>query len=262
MDSDEVLDRLEKLGRPALRLVKTEPGGTRSKMGGSPSLPKGMEWPSWKGTSLAFLAQIDLSELPRPIPMEDWPSDGTLYFFYHPEQETWGFDPNDRGSWRVLYSPGPTSQTLVVLKSESVFPEFALRFEPLHSLPDILRLGLSPEEAPDEVLDRADELKLLPFDGAPQHQIGGYPNAVQNDDMELECQLASNGVYCGGDRGDQPRAAELESGVADWKLLLQIDTDEEADMMWGDEGMLYFWIREQDLKKRDFSNVWMVLQCG
>ncbi|MCR8632194.1 YwqG family protein [Paenibacillus radicis (ex Xue et al. 2023)] len=37
---------------------------------------------------------------------------------------------------------------------------------------------------------------------------------------------------------------ELEKGVSDWKLLLQIDSEEEIGMMWGDAGRIYFWIRE------------------
>jgi len=28
-----------------------------------------------------------------------------LYFFYDQQQETWGFDPEDKGSWHVLYTP-------------------------------------------------------------------------------------------------------------------------------------------------------------
>jgi uncharacterized protein YwqG len=43
-------------------------------------------------------------------------------------------------------------------------------------------------------------------------------------------------------------------------LLLQVDSD-DVGMMWGDGGRLYFWIREQDARRADFSNVWMILQC-
>ncbi|UDQ99492.1 DUF1963 domain-containing protein [Lentisphaerota bacterium WC36G] len=32
-------------------------------------------------------------------------------------------------------------------------------------------------------------------------------------------------------------------------------------MCWGDSGMIYFWIRKQDLKARNFENVWLHLQC-
>ena len=44
-------------------------------------------------------------------------------------------------------------------------------------------------------------------------------------------------------------------------LLLQLDTDDDAGMTWGDCGMLYFWITKQDLEAGRFENTWMVLQC-
>lgn len=31
--------------------------------------------------------------------------------------------------------------------------------------------------------------------------------------------------------------------------------------MWGDCGRVYFWIQQDDLKKRKFGNVWLILQC-
>jgi uncharacterized protein YwqG len=43
---------------------------------------------------------------------------------------------------------------------------------------------------------------------------------------------------------------------------LQFDSDDTAKLMWGDLGMLYFWVRQQDLKVREFSKAWMTLQCG
>jgi uncharacterized protein YwqG len=80
--------------------------------------------------------------------------------------------------------------------------------------------------------------------------------------MELECQLVTNGIYCGDPSGyEGPRAAVLEAGSADWRLLMQLDSDDEAGMMWGDAGRLYFWIREADLRERRFDKVWLILQC-
>jgi uncharacterized protein YwqG len=57
-------------------------------------------------------------------------------------------------------------------------------------------------------------------------------------------------------------SAALENGRSDWLLLFQLDSDDAAKMMWGDAGRLYFWITKQDLARRDFSNVWMILQCS
>lgn len=81
--------------------------------------------------------------------------------------------------------------------------------------------------------------------------------------MELECQLASNGVYYRGLGAfgiDQVK--NLESGAADWRLLLQIDTDEDGPgWMWGDVGRIYFWVKEQDLRSLRFDDAWLVFQC-
>jgi uncharacterized protein YwqG len=41
-----------------------------------------------------------------------------------------------------------------------------------------------------------------------------------------------------------------------------LDTDDDAGMMWGDGGMLYFWIRREDLEKSRFDRCWMILQCS
>lgn len=85
---------------------------------------------------------------------------------------------------------------------------------------------------------------------APAHQIGGYPSPVQSDGMEAECEnIARRSGHGGGD-------------PADWRLLLQLDTDEDVGMMWYDVGALYFWIREQDARAGDFSKVWTILQSN
>jgi uncharacterized protein YwqG len=81
--------------------------------------------------------------------------------------------------------------------------------------------------------------------------------------MELECQLVSKGVYCGDSEGFMSsKARTLSAGATDWRLLLQIDTDDEAQMMWGDGGRLFFWIRDQDLLAQRFEDGWLILQCS
>jgi len=80
--------------------------------------------------------------------------------------------------------------------------------------------------------------------------------------MELECQLVSNGIYCGDPEGYQSEEARsLQSGAEDWRLILQVDSDEDSGMMWGDVGMIYYWMRVQDLAARNFDRSWMILQC-
>ena len=66
----------------------------------------------------------------------------------------------------------------------------------------------------------------------------GHPKVIQNE-MQLECQLVSNGLYCGDASGyDHPTRKILETGAMDWRLLFQLDTDDDFQsgkpgMMWG-----------------------------
>jgi uncharacterized protein YwqG len=59
-----------------------------------------------------------------------------------------------------------------------------------------------------------------------------------------------------------PRARALQAGARDWRLLLQLDTDEDLGVMWGDAGTIYFWIREADAAACRFDQSWVILQCS
>jgi hypothetical protein len=80
------------------------------------------------------------------------------------------------------------------------------------------------------------------------HRLGGYPTILQNNDLEAQAAVKA------GDLDDYPRDMAEVAEAARWRLLLQLDSDDE--FMWGtDSGMLYFMIRDDDLAKRDFSRV-------
>ena len=264
---------LEKLVEPSIR-IRTEPADDQqleigaSKIGGVPDLPEGTEWPRWKGTPLAFIAQLKMDDVFKHDLTGTLPKTGLLSFFYDARQETWGFDSDDRGSWRVSYFDGDSTGLSRAkppndLPEESRFKPCGLAFSAELTLPPwesifIEQLGLSEEE-----IDKYFHL-METVGGEDQliHRLLGHPEPIQNE-MQLKCQLTFHGLYTGDATGyEDPRRAELEKGATDWQLLLQIDSDEDnAGMMWGDMGRLYFWIRKDDLKKRAFENVWMVLQC-
>src|SRR5690348_5450832 len=95
------------LARPALSFAARRAGRAKlapgtSKLGGWPDLPAGAKWPSWRRRPLAFLAQLNLEELAAFPSCADLPRAGLLQFFYDARQRAWGFDPEDRGGWRVL----------------------------------------------------------------------------------------------------------------------------------------------------------------
>lgn len=258
---------LSSLASPALHLVDSTDKTVFSKIGGLPNLPVEIEWPSNNGRAMAFLCQISMAELPPDAPLRQLLPEGCLYFFYDWEQETWGFDPADLGSWKVVHSlaspPRAVRDAPGNLDTDGIYNEKPVTFKPILSLPGDERLEAILGVEPSEVLyEELDELRQSIYAGQPRHQIGGYPDVVQNDSMELECELVSNGLFCGDSSGyTDPRAAVLAAGAAEWRLLLQLDTDDDTGFMWGDCGLLYFWIRQSDLANRAFDKCWVVLQC-
>lgn len=254
----------------------------KSKIGGKPDLPLNQKWFTETNIeiikekkllflnkksekeitrSLSFLAQINLSEIKNYDTENLLPKSGILYFFYSSEQSAWGFDFADRNKFKVFFYDDDLNNLRrnefpENLEEDGKFKCCELNFESEVSLPscDNEIYGKLKEEEMDlifeEILNEETINKLL-----------GHSDIIQNE-MELECELVTNGIYCGDASGyNNPKAKELEKNAKNWQLLFQIDTNEEAEMMWGDCGRIYFWIKKEDLKNKKFENCWMILQC-
>lgn len=235
-----------------------------SRFGGAPDVPAGFEWPTWNGRPLSFLAQLDLAALP---PAPGLPRDGWLLFFYDTQDMPWGFDPADQGCARVVHVGGPREALgrATAPDGAQAWPPCAVEGFPAWDLPDA-----SDEQCELDLLDDEERFDAwqalgahLRGSGGIEHHLLGYPQPIQ-DEMRLQCQLVTNGLYCGNSTGyEDPRAEVLAEGAKEWRLLLQLDSDEEGPgWMWGDLGRLYWWIRESDLAARRFDATWLVLQCG
>jgi uncharacterized protein YwqG len=250
---------------PTVHVVRTDTPSL-SHFGGCPGLPPEVAWPEKNGTKLGFLARLSLAAIHQSHPVAWLPKSGALLFFYDTEQQPWGFDPKDRGGWAVLLVPdiaSPTEQHDDEPSGpESQLPHRNIAFRRIGILPSwdhdsIQQLNLTSEES-----DKFFDISEVPYEEMPKHQVSGSPAPVQGDTMELECQLASNGLYCGNPEGyKDPRVPSLTPGAANWRLLFQIDSDDDLGVMWGDCGTIYYWVEEQEARVGNFSNAWLVLQC-
>ncbi len=262
---------------PSIRIHMKEPDAAlgASRFGGRPDLPPEFDWPRRNGKPMTFLCQLNFAEVPDGPDRTALPRDGWFVLFFDLYEEQWGFDPRHRDGWRAAYFPAGTAlvrrHAPEDLQAGWDYGQRGLRFEWEWLLPQ-------PEfaEFPDDVRDRiasdqvlAEAWRALSVDvldsGINQHRLLGHAQPIQSD-MRLTCQLVSNGLYCGDSTGyDDPRAEALRPGAEEWRLLIQIDTDDSADgvpgWMWCDCGRLYYMIRDSDLKQGGLDQGWLILQC-
>ena len=257
-----------------------------TKLGGSPDLPAGMPWPVRRPyrlvvprgnrkpmrqeRPLAFLAQIAMSDATAvggtDLGLPKW---GLLSFFYDAESQPWGFDPGDAVGFKLMWFGDHVLQRREPPEAlEQRFNPVPLAAQARECVPafDTFAVSQILTSVDDAKSTRGQLIDLLAGEGKEDfsnagHAIGGWPFPIQGE-METECQLVANGVFCGGPEGySSERAACLRPGAADWRLILQLDTDERAGWMWGDGGKIYVWMREQDVRARRFDRCWTILQC-
>ncbi|HEU5229215.1 MAG TPA: YwqG family protein [Ktedonobacteraceae bacterium] len=257
------------LTQPSIRLYTTPVEEAtlsigKSKIGGVPDLPAGMSWPEWKGQPQSFIAQIRLDDVHQYDTGGLLPPHGLLWFFYDASQQAFGDSPSDSGAWRVLFMDGDLSKLQrasapAQLPTQSRFHACAVAFASeitLTQQPELEIPNLNWSATEQQQYETVLSTLTSSDDRTKAHnRLLGYPDTIQ-DDMRLQCQLVSQGVTDAND----PRTAALSKGALDWQLLLQIDSDEQAGMRWGNSGMLYYWIKRADLQTRHFDRTWLVLQ--
>jgi uncharacterized protein YwqG len=240
-----------------------------SKYRGLPYLPKDAAYPlAIDGRPLVFLAQINFAELPR---LAGYPETGLLQFFIS-DNDLYGMqfaDTSDEAEYvakqfqlqqqqdyfRVIYYPEVVTAPGLLVEDFTFLPhedelwgsmpvskqcrlEFALQ-EEFVGLGDYqfaqIFGGNFFFDIPEAEWDQ-----LWPDDivNAAGNKMGGYANFSQDDVRTF--------------------APPQEK----WLLLLQIDQAKNADIMWGDGGVGNFFIEENDLRNRDFSQVVYNWDCG
>ncbi|MCL1896639.1 MAG: YwqG family protein [Clostridiales bacterium] len=221
---------------------------------------------------LSFLLQINCEEIAQYDTERLLPGSGMLYFFYELRTMRWGFDPEDKGCARVYYSDakGLARQPFPPgLEPDCRLPEIPVSFSAENDLPDWEEFAENNDEEGYDSEEYYEERELLGYvedEESERSKLLGYSDIIQND-MHLECEMSANRIYSGAAYSfrdlSEGQRAELNEKSKQWRLLLQLGTvqKEGFELMFGDCGRIYYWIREGDLARRDFDGCWLVLQC-
>jgi uncharacterized protein YwqG len=260
---------IKKLVKPALLLrtkaspdAKISPGA--SKIGGEPDLPAKTPWPTYRdGKPQAFLAQLNLAEMSAAgTPLKGLPTKGLLSLF-----SVWGrlvegdYDsqtPQDGtasmqevSGWSVILHTLPraklerrkTPRGVNKFKSASVTPTPIFTLPNHRDEPEAAKLKWSAKAW--ETFDRMQcDFRSL--------QNTHFFNS--SDDFYSRNQLGGYAVF--------QQCFPEEVLKKKLKMLLQIGSDDNTNMMWGDGGELTFYVDAAALAKGRFERVWGESQGG
>ena len=219
-----------------------------SKLGGMPYLPKGMMHPQdEKAEYMLLLAQVNFAEGLFPAP---FPAKGLLQFFISPSAYEQTLNIGGiltTNCFHVRYHPTTATENAVTDFSylQPVQPN---RRPVKNELPLSFSKELEPVSATDYRLTHFITPKLMEQFTKPEHQLFSeiYLRYFSGADMKM----GGYPYFIGEDiRKNNPTLQIHDT------LLLQVVSNDALDIMWGDCGVLKFFINRNQLEKLDFSDV-------
>lgn len=243
--------------RSCIRIYLDEPGfGAvgKSRIGGSPDLPSSLVWPRdpKSDKALSFILQIALTELPQSLE-NPLPTHGMLYCFVGENQDYSNQIQIYLGD-EVLAPTNPPKELLTDWFDE--LKAHTLRFEWGPDIPDWT------SNAQDELIERLqieDQHALSNIASALRTnsiaKLLGWARGIGHDlteDAYVVREINPDWMF------DYKRRQQIDMSPAkSWVGLMEVDSIDEVNLMFGDCGWLSAVIHENDLKNLDFTRVYV-----
>ncbi|KKK37527.1 hypothetical protein WQ57_13900 [Mesobacillus campisalis] len=255
-------NEIEKTAKPCISIttVDGKPALYESKFGGFPYLPKGADHPlDEKGRHMSLLAQYRFSDIPK---LPGMPLEGMIQFFLSAHDDMMGLDfddPTSQKNFRVVYHAE-------VLEDDSLLvTDFSYMEEPDEDYLPIegewaISFSLAQEPVPPSDFQFEELMKDMDCEVVVGKDSYGELTLIDVFSEELSGEGHKIGGYAYFTQED-PRCYEHSFREHDI-LLLQMDSEDEREIMWGDCGVGNFFIRKEDLEKLDFSRVLYNWDCS
>ena len=222
---------------------------------------------------LNFVAQVFLADLKGEVTQGDLlPSTGTLSLYYDFGEYSWGIRPSDQEGFALVYHDDEgelrENKSLKTDESDSLLPVLpALKWVPqtCWTVPDLHALCWRASDesgiTPDDLLRYHEWFQTHSMGDAEgdarDHRVLTWPSSIQ-DDMPTRAWLNARGEPF-RILSDNEREAFAHE-IREWVCVMQVGSDEKADLAWVDDGQLYVWMTQDALKRRAFDQAFFSLQ--
>jgi len=201
-----------------------------SKVGGSPDLPEGVDWPTGGGRSLEHVASIDLATMPAIVGVPKLT--GRLLFFVDeknlfPEGDSDASDEIKQPASALVYVPDGEKV------SRAKAPKGTKTFKPSSLSPTLENTLPAAQSHACQALGLTNKKHERYLD-----LLHSWPR-IENDD-EAHRSFGHGDIH-------------FESETPEPTLLFQLDSYVHGNIMWGDAGKLFWWISAADLKAARFG---------
>ena len=249
--------------RPAISIALKQVGQGeigQSRIGGIPDLPASIPWlkDSINGEYLCFILQINLADLPA-FPENPFPKQGMLYLFVN---------DGENNPEQLIFYNGKEPLQPVTLPQDNLFitdwyEDLVVHCLEFHHILDLPRWAT---EDYYQLCNRLnlDEEKLADLGTSlSQNSIGkllGHVSGIGHDPREdayIVREIDPKLPY------SYKRHGSLElTQIQNWCNLLELDSDDSLNLMFGDAGYLQVLIQQQKLQQLDFSSVYVNLESS
>lgn len=236
-----------------------------SKLRGVPYYPKDRPWPTdVDGKALVMLLQINFEEMPS---FEGYPSEGILQIYisadYVPEKQMWGMRNDnvheserdrltDQSWFRVVYF-SEISRDMTALVSEA--PQ--VDFDDDYGFPATDEARLTFVSASSYV--SPSDYRFRRFFGQDGDQFFYDADSDVRNALEHYERLLGGRYFAriGGYSRVEQEDPRLHFPDEDWLVLFSLDSESNSEyaVSWGGGGVGNFYIRRDDLARRDFRRV-------
>lgn len=262
-DFNTILKKVDEILPPrafvGFQVGDTKPTVFDSKVGGVPYFPKSRKYPTIDDKPLLFIAQFNLDG----IKLEGFPTTGILQFFVA-DEDAYGLEFGSKKSrFKVIYHKKIIQDTEKLIDTVQNSPNapYSGEFLLVPKNKGTMKASAWVEKFEQAFVQAYEELLGEKCKGMLDCGLTDKQEEKLYERNDYQCDFWLGGYPVFAQYDPRYEKRYLNHDILLFESDSFYDRETKREMMWGDSGTCTFFIKPEDLEKRDFSNVFFSWDC-